>query len=111
LLLSSYAKGLQKQQGFKGNLFQQKTKTKAVSGNNTSYAVTVFHYIHQNPYKSNLVSKMEDWEFSSFRNYIAKGSGSLCNKELGVSLLDLDIERFYEESYQVIPEGNIKMIF
>jgi REP-associated tyrosine transposase len=111
LLLSSYAKGLQKQQGFKGNLFQQKTKTKAVSGNNTSYGVTAFHYIHQNPYKSNLVRKMEDWEFSSFRDYIAKGSGSLCNKKLGVSLLDLDIERFYEESYQVIPESNIKMIF
>jgi putative transposase len=49
LLLSSYTKGLQKQQGFKGNLFQQKTKAKAVSDNDITYAATAFHYIHQNP--------------------------------------------------------------
>src|SRR5689334_25089416 len=38
LLLSSYAKGLQKQTGVKGNLFQQKTKAKPVSENNVNYA-------------------------------------------------------------------------
>ena len=111
LLLSSYTKGLQKQQGFKGNLFQQKTKAKAVSGNDTSYAVTAFHYIHQNPYKANLVNKMDDWEFSSFTDYLGKRNERLSNQKLGVRLLDLNIERFYEESYRVIPEGNIKMIF
>ena len=37
LLLSSYMKGIQKQQDFKGNLFQQKTKAKAVSEKHLDY--------------------------------------------------------------------------
>jgi len=84
---------------------------KAVSGNTSSYAITAFHYIHQNPYKANLVDKMEDWELSSFRDYLGERNGNLCNKKVGVSLLDLDLKKFYEESYQVIPQGNINMIF
>ncbi len=27
-------------------------------------------YIHYNPVKAGLVSKMEDWKFSSYRNYL-----------------------------------------
>ena len=46
LLLSSYTKGLQQQQNFKGNLFQQKTKAKAVTVGERSYAFTAFNYIH-----------------------------------------------------------------
>jgi hypothetical protein len=111
LLLSGYTKGLQKQTGFKGNLFQQKTKAKPVSGSDSNYALTAFHYIHQNPYKAKLINKIEDWEFSSFKDYLGKRNGSLCDKALTVRLLDLDMKRFYEEAYKVIPENNIKQIF
>jgi len=111
LLLSSYTKGIQKQQGFKGNLFQQKTKAKPVSGSKNDYAFTAFNYIHQNPYKAMLVKKMEDWEFSSFRDYTGNRNGHLCNKRLAENLLDLDMKNFYETSYQVLPENDIKMIF
>lgn len=111
LLLSSYTKGVQKQQGFKGNLFQQKTKSKAVSDKHHDYSRIAFHYIHQNPYKAGLVNKMEDWEFSSFQDYINKRNGTMCNKELAVNLLDLDMRHFYEESYKVIDENDIKNIF
>jgi putative transposase len=54
---------------------------------------------------------MEDWEFSSFKDFMGKRNGKLCDKKLAVRLLDLNIERFYEESYMVIPESSIKMIF
>ncbi len=111
LLLSSYTKGIQKQQAFTGNLFQQKTKAKCVSDQKGSYALTAFHYIHQNPYTAGLVPKMEDWEFSSFPDYINKRNGTICNKELAAELLDLDNRHFYEESYSVISDNNIKMIF
>lgn len=104
LLLSSYTKGIQKQEGFKGNLFQQKTKAKAVGVDNTNYPLTVFHYIHQNAYKANLVRKIEDWEFSSFLDYTGRRNGTICNKDLAIKLLDLDMECFYEESYKVIPD-------
>lgn len=111
LLLSSYTKGIQKQQGFTGNLFQQKTKAKAVNNNNENYSLIAFHYIHQNPYKARLVHKMEDWEFSSFTDYIEKRNGTICNKELAVNLLDLDMSHFYNDSYKIIDEDNIKKIF
>jgi putative transposase len=110
LLLSSYTKALQKQSGLKGNLFQQKTKAKLVSGSSLNYTATAFHYIHQNPYRAKLVNAMESWEFSSFQDYIGKRNGSLCNKDLAISLLDLDMKRFYEDSYRVIPENDIKKL-
>jgi putative transposase len=111
LLLSSYAKGIQKQEGFKGNLFQQKTKAKTVSSINVNYALTAFHYIHQNPYKAHIVSKMEGWEFSSFSDYAENRNGTICDKQLAINLLDLNMKYFYKESYNVIPEDYIKMIF
>lgn len=111
LLLSSYTKGIQKQQGFTGNLFQQKTKAKAVNDKDEDYSCIAFHYIHQNPYKANMVVKMEDWEFSSFPDYIEERNGTICNKKLAIELLDLDMRYFYEESYKVIAEDAIKKIF
>lgn len=63
LLLSSYTKGIQKQQNVKGNLFQQKTKAKAVSDSARSYAFTAFNYIHQNPNRGVLCT---GWKIGSF---------------------------------------------
>ena len=111
LLLSSYTKGIQKQRGFKGNLFYQKTKAKPVNDDGLSYSLTAFHYIHQNPYKAKLVEKMEEWEFSSFADYLERRSEDLCNKALAENLLDLDLKRFYEISYQAIPGNDVKLIF
>jgi hypothetical protein len=54
---------------------------------------------------------MEDWEFSSFLDYAEKRNGTICDKKRAINLLDLDMRYFYEESYKVIPESNIKMIF
>lgn len=45
------------------------------------YAVTAFHYIHQNPMQAKLVKKMETWEFSSFRDYTGFRNGDLCKKK------------------------------
>jgi REP-associated tyrosine transposase len=59
LLLSSYAKAINKQEARTGNLFQQKTKSKLVHDECGNYSVTAFHYIHQNPLKAQLVGRME----------------------------------------------------
>jgi REP element-mobilizing transposase RayT len=98
-LLSAYAKGINKQEGRTGSLFQQKTKALPVTGPVCSYALTAFHYIHQNPLRAGLVDRLEDWEYSSVREYIDPGSSSLCNKELAAQLLDLRPGRFLEDSY------------
>jgi len=67
ILLSSYSQAVNKQNGTSGSLFQQKTKAKYLD--HIDLARTVFHYIHQNPAQARLVQQMEDWEFSSFKDY------------------------------------------
>ncbi len=102
LLLSSYTKGINVQEQRIGNLFQQKTKARCVTENNSqNYSEECFHYIHQNPIKANLVDKMEDWEFSSFQDYSGLRNGNLCNQALAFKLLEVKKENFYNDSYNV----------
>lgn len=98
-LLSSYAKAINKQENRTGSLFQQKTKALHVSDPKNNYAPTVFHYIHQNPLKARLVNRMEDWEFSSFGEYLRESGVGLCNKSRAIELLDINPGRIYEDSY------------
>lgn len=67
LLQSSYAKGINKQEDRTGNLFQQKTKAKLVSGVD-DYSATAFFYIHQNPIAAALIDNAENWTYSSFKD-------------------------------------------
>ena len=95
LLLSSYTKGINKQEERTGNLIQQKTKSKCVSDatklNEEGYAATCFYYIHQNPVKAGLVNRMEDWHYSSYRDYAGLRNGTLCNKELGQQMVGIPL--------------------
>ncbi len=83
LLLSSYAKSLNKQQDRVGNLFQQRTKGKLLvnefSSNRNSYVNQCFEYIHHNPVKAGLVEEQDQWEFSSYHEYIYQTEISLCD--------------------------------
>jgi len=78
LLQSSYAKGVNKQQNRTGNLFQQKTKAKLVSGQD-DYTRTAFLYIHQNPVKAKLIKLPGEWEYSSWREYFQGYNSGLCD--------------------------------
>lgn len=106
-LLSSYSKGVNKQNDTKGSLFQQNTRAVSLHKSNVSHAPICFHYIHQNPYKAKLVKKMEDWAFSSFKDYIGVRNGTLCNRQLAFDLLDMDIKTFYSDSYNAILENDL----
>lgn len=55
LMISSYARAIQKQQSMVGSLFQQKTKFKCID----EYLTTAFHYIHQNPYRAGMVKRLK----------------------------------------------------
>ena len=108
LLLSSYTKAIQKQESMTGNLFQQKTKTKCVD----NYARIAFHYIHQNAFNAGLTNKIEDWKFSSLREYMASDTASgLCFKNLAFDLLDLDQETILKDSYAAIQAERLNKIF
>ncbi|MBC7875457.1 MAG: transposase [Ferruginibacter sp.] len=110
LLQSSYAKGVNKQQGRSGNLFQQKTKAKLVSGEE-DYAVTVFFYIHQNPVEAGLINMAEGWTYSSSRDYSGTRAGNLCNKKRAIDLLGLSALENKTGSLKKIDEEKIKNIF
>jgi putative transposase len=116
LTLSSYAQHINFQNKTTGSLFQQKTKAKSISeymessqtaaGGPTlgydDYFINCFHYIHQNPLKSKLVIKIEEWEFSSFRDYAGFRSGDLCNIQLFFELSGYAKEKFYDDSYKIL---------
>ena len=107
MLLSSYAKAIQKQESITGNLFQQKTKSKCVDG----YLSTAFHYIHQNAFKARLVHRLEDWKWSSLHEYLELPSSELiCKREVTYSCIDLNRERLLDNSYSVISDESVSKL-
>ena len=109
-MLSSYTQAINRQQKTTGSLFQQKTKAKCLSQGSAEYCLACFHYIHQNAWKAGLVDRMEDWKFSSFKDYAGFRMGTLCNKKLAYELLDIKPDTFYKEAYIEIDNATIGVI-
>ena len=106
-LLQTYTKAINHQNNTTGSLFQQNTKAKCLWKGSKAYDYICMHYIQQNPMKANLVNRMEDWEYSSFKDYCGFRNGTLCNKELATQLLDVNMETFYNDSYQLVSDDDI----
>ena len=53
-----------------GHLFQERFKSEPVESDD--YFLTVLRYIHQNPVKANLVDQVEEYEWSSYADYLEK---------------------------------------
>ena len=99
-ILSSYTQAFNKQENRTGSLFQPKTKAKELNSQNS---LICFHYIHQNPVKASLAMRLEDWTYSSFREYMQNENG-ICNKAVAYSFLEISKEKeiFVQQSYSVI---------
>ncbi len=112
LLLSSYAKAINKQENRQGSLFTQNTNGVQVSNDSIwdDYAIWCFYYIHQNPVRAGLVNGMIEWEFSSFRELKENRKTSICNKELATRLLYLQENTWLFEENYAIPERIEKRI-
>lgn len=89
LLQCTYTKGFNSQYEKSGNLFHQKFKSKIMEDDKRFNARNVLHYIHGNAGKAGLVVRPEDWEYSSYREYLNLEMTGFCNKELAMQLLDL----------------------
>ena len=104
IMLRSYARAVNNQEGRTGSLFREDTKAKngiidgvvTIDGPNAheffmhgnEYALRCFKYIHQNPVKSGLVAVPEDWPWSSAQEYsLAEDNNTLSNIGLGKNLL------------------------
>ncbi|MCB9285146.1 MAG: hypothetical protein H6563_13805 [Lewinellaceae bacterium] len=105
ILLRSYTRGVNNQEGHTGSIFRNGTKAKngiidgvvTIDGPNAQdfykqgneYALQCFRYIHQNPVKAGLVTHPEDWPWSSAQEYNSGDNGynGICNLNLGKRLL------------------------
>ncbi|MCX6198837.1 MAG: transposase [Bacteroidetes bacterium] len=110
ILLRSYARAMQRQQGFTGSLFQQNSKSKILTTEND--VLTCFNYIHQNPVKASLVQKANAWEYSSIGEYLKLSGINFCNNPLLYNLALIDDEyNFIEACDKDIDDEKIKRIF
>jgi hypothetical protein len=98
-VLSSFTQAVNKQQGRIGSLFAHKTKAKILNDAKDDYALNCFMYVHQNPYLAKLVDKIEDWEFSSFPDYIGRRNGTLINMQKGLDIFQVPKNQVYELTY------------
>ena len=102
IMLRSYTRAINKQEGRSGALFREKTKAKngiidgfiTIDGKNkglffkpsNNYHQVCFDYIHDNPVKAKLCAKPIDWRYSSAKDYAGLRRGTLCNQDLAKDL-------------------------
>jgi len=98
--LNAYTKAINKRYQRHGSLFQQHTKAKLIS--DESYLLTLITYIHQNPIRSELVDKMENWQYSSYPDYIGTRNGTLPQRDFVQTRFSTS-EEFIEFSNRPIP--------
>ena len=91
-MLSSYTQAINRQENRKGSLFAHSTKSIMLNLKGNDYLLNCFMYIHQNPLLAGIVGRIEDWEYSSYPDYIGKRDGSLINVNLGLDVLNIDKE-------------------
>ncbi len=103
IMLRSYTVAINKQEGRSGSLFRKETKAKCldvpveispsyfqtyfgtrlnVDISDIDYPQRCFDYIHQNPVEAGLVTKPEDWEFSSASAFLNVVPDNLVNLEV-----------------------------
>jgi putative transposase len=99
ILQRSYTRAINKERGWSGSLFRSRCKAKdewqdkfvTIGDSNfftgNIYVAKCMDYIHENPGQSGLVDRPEDWEFSSARDYYTQQENSICNLEIGRTLL------------------------
>ena len=71
----SYTKAINKRYERVGSLFQGRFK--AVHVDRNEYLTHLSRYIHLNPVAADLVRRPEDWEFSSYREFVGLRNGTL----------------------------------
>lgn len=112
-VLSSYTQAINRQFKRTGSLFQAGTKSKNLGEDGDHlYPISCFHYIHQNPIRAELVDSLEDWPFSSYRDYAGLRSGKLPEVEKGYEFFEINgPEDFKKKSSMAINEKIVKKLF
>ena len=108
VMLSSYTKAINKRYNRHGSLFQLHTKSKLIEQDD--YLFTITAYIHQNPFRAGLVKKLEDWEYSSYREYLGLNKNNIVDTKIlreYYSSIE-EFKKFSEEMLSSVKEKWIK---
>lgn len=76
-----------------GHLFQDRYKSEPIEDD--QYFLTVLGYIHQNPVKSGVCKKAEEYKWSSYREYCG---------EQGITDVEYALKLFHEDKEEAIKE-------
>jgi REP element-mobilizing transposase RayT len=87
----SYTKALNQHHHRVGSVFQGRFR--AVHVDDDPYLLHLSRYIHLNPTAAGLVARPEDWEFSSYRDFIGLRQGSLPHAKIVLEQLG-SVERY-----------------
>ncbi|MDB9514500.1 transposase [Kamptonema animale CS-326] len=94
----SYTKAINKRYQRVGSLFQGRFQ--AIHVDREDYLLHLTRYIHLNPVSAKIVEKAEDWEFSSYQEYIDLRQGSLPKIEgMRAQFHSADAYRYFLEDY------------
>lgn len=87
-----------------GSLFQGAFK--AILVDSDSYLLWLTAYIHQNPTTAGLVKNPEDYQWSSYLDYIESRNGMLCAKDSVTGQFSniAEYRKFVEESFEKIKQ-------
>jgi len=116
----SYTKSINKRYQRSGVLFQGPFQ--AVHVDRNEYLLHLSRYIHLNPVTAGLVEMPEDWEFSSYREYIGLRNGTLPEPEIVLSqfstkdlrgfpnLGGLTAQNAYQEFVEAYSKGDEELV-
>ena len=84
--LLAYTNAVNRRYKRMGALFQGRFKARYIGKN--EYLLHLSRYIHLNPVKAGLAQRAEDWEFSSYLEYLGLEHGSLVKPEIVLNQFD-----------------------
>jgi putative transposase len=101
-LMSGYSRYFNKKYERVGSLFQDQFKAVHIDSN--EYLLWLSAYIHQNPKVAGLVEQLEEYQFSSYPEYIGQSAEYICSKEIisGQFSGPDDYEKFVADSFESI---------
>ena len=88
-IASSYVYYFNRKYGRDGHLFKERFRSEPCE--DWTYFVTLLRYIHQNPFKTGVVSRVSEYEFTSWHEYLGReGFFPLCNVNVVLGRFRID---------------------
>ncbi len=94
-VLNSYTRYFNRKIKRKGPLWESRIKKIEVLSDEQLLHLT--RYIHLNPSTAGLIDKPEDWEYSSYREYIGLVKEKMCSKEKFFKFSEKEYKKFVED--------------